>query len=82
MIDEARRRGIDGVVCGHIYEAEMRRFDDIIYCNDGDWIESCTALVEHPDGQLEMLDWAEIRSLFVLPAARDSALPPPGLTAR
>ena len=69
VIEEARRRGVDGVVCGHIHKAEMRRFEDIIYCNDGDWVESCTALVEHPDGRLEILDWAEIRSLSMLQAA-------------
>jgi UDP-2,3-diacylglucosamine pyrophosphatase LpxH len=56
---EARRRKVDGVVCGHIHRAEIRMIDGILYCNDGDWVESCTALVEHADGQLEILDWAE-----------------------
>lgn len=56
---EARRRKVDGVVCGHIHRAEIRMIDDILYCNDGDWVESCTALVEHADGRLEILDWAE-----------------------
>jgi UDP-2,3-diacylglucosamine pyrophosphatase LpxH len=55
----AADRGVDGVVCGHIHSAEIKRFGDITYYNDGDWVESCTALVEHFDGRMEILDWAE-----------------------
>lgn len=55
---EARRRGCDGVVCGHIHHAAIREVDGIAYMNDGDWVESCTALVEHADGRLELVDWA------------------------
>ena len=55
----ARERGANGVVCGHIHSAEIRQFGDITYYNDGDWVESCTALVEHVDGHMEILDWAE-----------------------
>ena len=54
---EARRRGHDGVVCGHIHRAEMREINGTLYCNDGDWVESHTALVEHLDGRLELLCW-------------------------
>ena len=54
---EARRRGAQGVVCGHIHHAEMRDIDGILYANDGDWVESLTALIEHADGRLEVLDW-------------------------
>ena len=54
---EARRRGHDGVVCGHIHRAEMREIDGTLYCNDGDWVESHTALVEHLDGHLELIQW-------------------------
>lgn len=54
----ARERGADGVVCGHIHSAEIRQFGEITYYNDGDWVESCTALVEHADGRMEILDWA------------------------
>jgi UDP-2,3-diacylglucosamine pyrophosphatase LpxH len=54
---EAGRRGHDGVVCGHIHRAEMRVIDGILYCNDGDWVESRTALVEHHDGRLELVHW-------------------------
>lgn len=56
---EARRRGVDGVVCGHIHEAQLREIDGILYANDGDWVESLTALVEHADGRLEIVDWSE-----------------------
>jgi len=60
---EAGRRGFDGVVCGHIHHAEMRKVNGILYLNDGDWVESCTALVEHHDGRLELLDWAVVNNL-------------------
>ena len=56
---EARRRGAHGVVCGHIHHAELREIDGITYANDGDWVESLTALVEHADGKLEIIDWSE-----------------------
>jgi UDP-2,3-diacylglucosamine pyrophosphatase LpxH len=59
VAEAARERGVDGVVCGHIHHAEMRDIDGILYCNDGDWVESCTALVEHFDGSLEILHWAD-----------------------
>lgn len=59
VVSEARRRGADGVICGHIHTAEIREIDGILYCNDGDWVESCTALVEHTDGRLEVLRWAD-----------------------
>jgi len=55
---EAANRGVDGVVCGHIHSAEIRDMDGITYYNDGDWVESCTALVEDHDGHMHLLDWA------------------------
>ena len=57
VAQEARNRGHDGVVCGHIHRAEMRTIDGTLYCNDGDWVESRTALVEHMDGHLELVQW-------------------------
>ena len=63
LADEARRRGFDGVICGHIHHAEMRMVNGVLYCNDGDWVESCTALVEHQDGRLELVDWAAVNRL-------------------
>lgn len=56
---EAARKGVDGVICGHIHQAEIRRFGETEYMNDGDWVESCTALVEDKDGNFEILRWAE-----------------------
>jgi len=56
---EAKKRGADGVVCGHIHHAELRTIDGILYANDGDWVESLTALAEHADGRLEILEWSE-----------------------
>jgi UDP-2,3-diacylglucosamine pyrophosphatase LpxH len=53
----ARKYGADGVVCGHIHHPEMRDINGILYANDGDWVESCTALVEHHDGRLELVRW-------------------------
>jgi UDP-2,3-diacylglucosamine pyrophosphatase LpxH len=57
VASEAKRRGFDGVVCGHIHHAEIRDVNGILYCNDGDWVESRTALVEHMDGRLEIIYW-------------------------
>jgi UDP-2,3-diacylglucosamine pyrophosphatase LpxH len=58
---EARRRGHHGVVCGHIHRAEMREVDGVLYCNDGDWVESRTALLEHFNGQLELVSWVPMQ---------------------
>jgi len=63
MSEVARKRGVDGVICGHIHHAELRQFGDITYANDGDWVESCSALVEHLDGRLEILHWTQAREL-------------------
>ncbi|MCX4190565.1 UDP-2,3-diacylglucosamine diphosphatase [Methylophaga sp. OBS3] len=57
---EAARQGVDGVVCGHIHRAEISELHGIDYYNCGDWVESCTALVEHPNGQMEILTWTEL----------------------
>jgi len=57
---EAKARGLDGVICGHIHKAEMREIDGILYCNDGDWVESLTALVETMDGELKIVTWSTI----------------------
>jgi len=52
-----KKRGYDGVICGHIHHAEIKEIDGVIYMNDGDWVESCTALVEHYDGKWEIITW-------------------------
>ena len=76
VADEARRRGVDGVICGHIHKAEMRDIDGITYINDGDWVESCTALVEHMDGRLELLEWAKMRSWSMIERKSDRTTRP------
>jgi len=58
----ARERGFHGVVCGHIHKAEIRMVDGMLYCNDGDWVESLTALVEDQHGNLRIIEWKEIRT--------------------
>jgi UDP-2,3-diacylglucosamine pyrophosphatase LpxH len=57
---EARRRGYDGVVCGHIHRAEIRQVSGILYCNDGDWVESLTAIAETHQGELQILHWNHV----------------------
>jgi UDP-2,3-diacylglucosamine pyrophosphatase LpxH len=77
LAGEARRRGMDGVVCGHIHHAEMREVGGVLYINDGDWVESCTALVEHFDGRLELLDWAALNRLsFYTPRTQTKVAEP------
>ena len=58
LAHEAVSRGYDGVVCGHIHSAEIRQIGDITYYNDGDWVESCTALVEDFSGAISIVDWS------------------------
>jgi UDP-2,3-diacylglucosamine pyrophosphatase LpxH len=74
VASEARRRGYDGVVCGHIHKAEIREIDGILYCNDGDWVESLTALVETLDGQLQIIHWAP-NAFAMAPATEESEQP-------
>lgn len=59
LAHEARRRQVDGVICGHIHKASIEDVDGVRYCNDGDWVESCTALIERADGSLAVLHWAD-----------------------
>lgn len=60
LAEEARRREIDGIICGHIHHAEIRDMEGVLYCNDGDWVESCTALVEDDAGEMKLVNWAEV----------------------
>jgi hypothetical protein len=59
-VREARRRGYDGVICGHIHHAQIRTVDGALYVNDGDWVESLTALVETFEGELRIVVWNTI----------------------
>ncbi|OIQ90877.1 UDP-2,3-diacylglucosamine hydrolase [mine drainage metagenome] len=75
MADMAAKRGVEGVICGHIHHPEIRQFPEVCYANDGDWVESCSALVEHADGRLEIIYWAEARQLSLfekMPAGADA----------
>jgi len=65
LVREARKRRVQGVVCGHIHKATIEEQQGITYCNDGDWVESCTALVERHDGSLAVIHWAD-ESVYLL----------------
>ncbi len=66
----ARQRGLDGVICGHIHAASIKDIDGIRYVNCGDWVDSCTAIVEHQDGRLELIEWGKTHHPQVpMPAA-------------
>ncbi len=74
-IKEAKKRGLDGVICGHIHQPEIRAEDGILYCNDGDWIENCTALIEDENGRLELIYWTERRhSIKSVSASNDEVI--------
>lgn len=75
LAGEALRRGCHGVVCGHIHHAEVRDVGGVQYMNCGDWVESCTALVEHTDGRWELIDWTAIRQLSLWAEPRRVPVP-------
>jgi UDP-2,3-diacylglucosamine pyrophosphatase LpxH len=70
VLRAARERGLDGVICGHIHWAAIREMDGLTYVNCGDWVDSCTAIVEHVDGRLELVRWKQSESI---PAAAPPA---------
>ncbi|MBZ8135298.1 UDP-2,3-diacylglucosamine diphosphatase [Afifella sp. IM 167] len=75
LASEAQRRGADGVVCGHIHHAALREEHGVRYINCGDWVESCTAVAEHHDGQMEIIRWADrIRAAENEPQPRPAAV--------
>jgi UDP-2,3-diacylglucosamine pyrophosphatase LpxH len=63
VASQAAKHGFQGVVCGHIHHAEIRDINGVLYCNDGDWVESLTAMVEHMDGRLEILSFDEVNQM-------------------
>lgn len=73
---EAAARGFDGIVCGHIHHAALKRIEGVLYANDGDWVESCTALAEAEDGTLSILTWPEAGETAQAPAAVRPVLAP------
>lgn len=65
---EARNRGFDGIVCGHIHHPNVIENGDVLYLNTGDWVEHCTAIVEDEQGQFQLLDWVSARESLQQPA--------------
>jgi UDP-2,3-diacylglucosamine pyrophosphatase LpxH len=57
MVREARKESVDGIICGHIHQPAIKMIDGFLYCNTGDWVENCTALVEEEDGKLSIVHW-------------------------
>jgi UDP-2,3-diacylglucosamine pyrophosphatase LpxH len=73
-ISAAKEAGMDGVICGHIHRADLRQCEGLLYCNDGDWVESCTAIVEDQRGDLSLVKWSQSAASAVLnPPMRDAA---------
>jgi UDP-2,3-diacylglucosamine pyrophosphatase LpxH len=71
----ARERKVDGVICGHIHAAAIKQIDGVTYVNCGDWVDSCTAILEHEDGRLELVEWGAAPTLPA--AASQEAAPAP-----
>lgn len=79
VIHAVRERGLDGVICGHIHWAALRDMDGVTYMNCGDWVDSCTAIVEHGDGRMELVQWGKlpISAQALLPLEEATPLPVP-----
>lgn len=74
VTQEARRAGVDGVVCGHIHHATIEEMGDIRYINTGDWVESCTAVAENDDGSFELITWTQVSQPAVDTVSEEDAL--------
>ena len=72
---EAARHGVDGVICGHIHCAVQRDIQGLAYINTGDWVESCTALVEHENGRMEIIHWASASQALNASVATRPSMP-------
>jgi len=57
VVRNVKRLGFDGVICGHIHTPAIKRIDGVTYMNCGDWVDSCTAIVEHYDGRMQLVRW-------------------------
>ena len=80
LANYCKKRGFDGVICGHIHHAEIKEIDGVMYMNDGDWVESCTALVEHWDGHWEIITWIKERDDVAIDSNSDTYKRSPGST--
>ena len=72
LANYCKKRGFDGVICGHIHHAEIKEINGVAYMNDGDWVESCTALVEHHNGKWEIITWTKEKDDVVTDPNSDS----------
>lgn len=72
VIHAVQERGLDGVVCGHIHSAAIKEKSGMLYINCGDWVDSCTAIVEHLDGRLELIEWRAAKIASPMP---ETAIP-------
>ena len=77
-----KKKGYDGVICGHIHKAEIKEINGVTYMNDGDWCESCTALVEHWDGRWEIVTWTQEKDHVVIDTSSSSHKQPAGSTRK
>lgn len=75
-IHSARQRGLDGIICGHIHSAALRDIGGLTYVNCGDWVDSCTAIVEHGDGRLELVAWGTLSSSVSTELPEEPVEPP------
>ena len=74
VVREAQLRGCQGVICGHVHTPSDRMIGDIHYLNDGDWVESCSALVEHMDGRFEIIYWHKVAQGVAVEITRENAI--------
>ena len=81
LAEEARRRDVDGVICGHIHHAADRPIHGARYLNCGDWVESCTALIEDERGEIRMIRWLDVMAARSKPLALPAKAPEPALPA-
>ena len=75
VMHNVRHRGLDGVICGHIHAAAVKQVDGVTYLNCGDWVDSCTAIVEHLDGRMELIEWGVATAQAAAPLAMPEAVP-------
>ncbi len=72
VVKDVQEKKLDGLICGHIHDAAIKSFGDILYLNSGDWVESCTALAENMDGTIGIIDWTKLSNLGELPVYETS----------
>jgi UDP-2,3-diacylglucosamine pyrophosphatase LpxH len=82
LANYCKKRGFDGVICGHIHHAEIKEINGVTYMNDGDWVESCTALVEHWDGRWEIVTWTKEKDNVVIDTDSNTRKRPDGSSGK